>query len=93
MSMEFIKTHWPVITALVVCGAAWGQQQQKVTAIEATVARINQQDDKIVAVKEQAIRNEEQLKAVRSQLETQSQLLRALVEANPAAKRNLERKN
>lgn len=92
MTADFLKNHWPVITALVVCGTAWGQQQQKVTAIETTVARINVQDDKIVAVKEQAIRNEEQLKAMRAQLDVQNQLLRALVEANPAAKRTLERK-
>ena len=92
MNAEFLKTHWPVITALVVCGTAWGQTQQKVATLEATVVKINQQDEKIVAVKEQAIRNEEQLKAVRAQLDTQNQLLRALVEANPAAKRNLERK-
>ncbi len=92
MTMDFLKNHWPILTALVVCGTAWGQTQQKVAAVEAAVVRINQQDDKIVAVKEQAIRNEEQLKAMRAQLDVQNQLLRALVEANPAAKRTLERK-
>lgn len=92
MTLEFIKSHWPILTAIVVGGSAWGQTQQKVTALETAIVRIKEQDDKIVAVKEQAIRNEEQLKAVRSQLDSQDRLLRALVEANPAAKRNLERR-
>jgi uncharacterized protein HemX len=86
---EWIKTHWPVVIALVAGGTAWGQQQQKIDGLTQAIAQQQQQGQKIEQVKEQAIRNEEQLKAIQVQLADQQRYLRALVDANPRARGNL----
>lgn len=86
---DWIKVHWPVVVALIAGGTAWGQQQQKITGLEQTIAQQQQQGQKIEVVKEQVIRNEEQLKVIQVQLAEQQRYLRALVDANPRARGNL----
>jgi hypothetical protein len=97
MSFEVIKNYWPLLAALAAGTAAWGQQQEKINTLEKTVVRLHAQDEKIQAVKEQGLVNEVQIRQVQSdvrnlQLEVreQNKYLRALVEANPKAQRNLK---
>ena len=93
MNLETVKNYWPLLAALAVGTAAWGQQQEKIGTLEKTVARLHAQDEKIQAIKEQSIVNEVQIRQVQTdikelQLEVreQNRYLRALVDASPKAR-------
>lgn len=97
MTLEHIKTFWPVLLALVVGTAAWGQQQEKITALEKTVVRMQAQDEKIQIVKEQGVTNQVEIRHLqrevtdlRGEVREQTRYLRALVEASPKAKQAVQ---
>ena len=97
MTLEYIKTFWPVLLALVVGTAAWGQQQEKIGNLETTVVRMQAQDEKIQAVKEQGVTNQVEIRHLqrevtdlRGEVREQTRYLRALVEASPKAKQAVQ---
>ena len=97
MTLEYIKTFWPVLLALVVGTAAWGQQQEKIGTLEKTVVRMQVQDEKIQAVKEQGVTNQVEIRHLqrevtdlRGEVREQTRYLRALVEASPKAKQAVQ---
>lgn len=97
MNLETLKNYWPLIAALAVGTAAWGQQQEKIGGLEKTVIRMQAQDEKIQAVKEQGVTNQVEIRHLqrevtdlRSEVREQTRYLRALVEANPKARQAVQ---
>ncbi len=79
MMGDWIKTHWPILVAILAAGTAWGQQQTKIATLEQVVrdqTTLNSNtNNAIVAIKEQNARIEERLKII---IENQERALRSL---------------
>jgi len=97
MNLETLKNYWPLVAAFAVGTAAWGQQQEKIGNLETTVVRMQVQDEKIQAVKEQGVTNQVEIRHLqrevtdlRSEVREQTRYLRALVEASPKAKQAVQ---
>lgn len=95
--LEGVKSYWPLLAALTTGTVAWGQQQEKISTLERTVVRMQLQDEKIQAVKEQGISNQveirhlqSEVRDLRNEVKEQTRYLRALVEASPKARKAVE---
>lgn len=86
--MNWLRTNWTILAALAAMSAAWGQQQVKVQNLEQAVIQQTENAREQKVIREQVIRQDEQLKAIKESQKTQEQLLRELLQSQ----RSIERK-
>jgi len=86
--MNWIKTNWTILAALVTMGAAWGDQVRRVNNVEDAIIAQTENNRELKQTREQVIRQDEQLKAIKESQKTQEQLLRDLIQGQ----RSIERK-
>ena len=86
--MNWVKTNWTILAALLTIGIAWGDQTQRVNTVEKALIEQAEANKEQKAMREQVIRQDEQLKAIKESQKTQEQLLRDLIQGQ----RSIERK-
>ena len=86
--MNWIKTNWTILAALVTMGVAWGEQTIRVQSVERSIEQQTAENREQRIVREQVIRQDEQLKAIKESQRTQESLLRELLQSQ----RSIERK-
>lgn len=86
--MNWIKANWVLLSAIATMGMAWGQQQMKVQNLEQAVVQQVENAREQKVIREQVIRQDEQLKAIKESQRTQEALLRELLQSQ----RSIERK-
>lgn len=86
--MNWIKTNWTILAALAAMSAAWGDQVRRVNNVEEAIVAQTENNRDLKATREQVIRQDEQLKAIKESQKTQEQLLRDLIQGQ----RSIERK-
>jgi hypothetical protein len=86
--MDWIKTNWTILAALLAMSAAWGQQYNKIENLEQAIVKQASQDKKVDDMREQYIRQDEKLKNIEKSQENTEKLLKAILESN----RTIERK-
>jgi hypothetical protein len=86
--MDWIKTNWTILAALLAMSAAWGQQYNKVENLEQAIIKQAAQDKKVDDMREQYIRQDEKLKNIERSQENTERLLKAILESN----RTIEKK-
>jgi hypothetical protein len=86
--MDWIKTNWTILAALLAMSAAWGQQYNKVENLEQAIIKQAAQDKKVEDMREQYIRQDEKLKNIERSQENTERLLKAILESN----RTIEKK-
>lgn len=70
--LDWLKTHWVILAAIVAMSTAWGQQQQKVVTLEQAIINQAGAVKQINELQMQAVRQDEQLKMIKeSQLRTE----------------------
>lgn len=88
--MNWLKSNWFLVVAFAAVTTAWGQQQQKITTIEQTLVVNASLSEKIVDIKLQAARQDEQLKTIKeSQLNTEK-LLRDLLRGQQMIRKEIK---
>jgi ATPase subunit of ABC transporter with duplicated ATPase domains len=86
--VNWIKTNWTILAALAAMSAAWGDQVRRVNNVEEAIVAQTENNRDLKATREQVIRQDEQLKAIKESQKTQEQLLRDLIQGQ----RSIERK-
>lgn len=86
--MNWIKTNWTILAALVTMSVAWGDQVRRVNNVEDAIVAQTENNRELKQTREQVIRQDEQLKAIKESQKTQEQLLRDLIQGQ----RSIERK-
>ena len=86
--MNWVKTNWTILAALLTIGIAWGDQTRRVNTVEDAIVQQAEANKEQKAMREQVIRQDEQLKAIKESQKTQEQLLRDLIQGQ----RSIERK-
>ena len=86
--MNWVKTNWTILAALLTIGIAWGDQTRRVNTVEDAIEQQAEANKEQKAMREQVIRQDEQLKAIKESQKTQEQLLRDLIQGQ----RSIERK-
>ena len=86
--MNWIKTNWTILAALVTIGVAWGDQTQRVNTVEKALIEQAEANREQKAMREQVIRQDEQLKAIKESQKTTEQLMRDILQGQ----RSIERK-
>ncbi len=78
--MNWLKSYWWFLTALVSVGVAWGQQELKVRNLEDAIVQQTAINKELKETREQVIRQDERLKSIDKSQQTQEQLLRDLLQ-------------
>lgn len=86
--MNWIKTNWTILAALVTMGVAWGEQTIRVRSVEEAIVQQAENNRDLKATREQVIRQDEQLKAIKESQKTTEQLMRDILQGQ----RSIERK-
>ena len=86
--MNWIKTNWTILAALVTMGAAWGDQVRRVNNVEDAIIAQTENNRELKQTREQVIRQDEQLKAIKESQKTTEQLMRDILQSQ----RSIERK-
>ncbi len=86
--MNWIKTNWTILAALVTMGVAWGEQTVRVRSVEDAIVAQAENNRDLKATREQVIRQDEQLKAIKESQKTTEQLMRDILQGQ----RSIERK-
>ena len=86
--MNWVKTNWTILASLLTIGIAWGDQTRRVNTVEDAIVQQAEANKEQKAMREQVIRQDEQLKAIKESQKTQEQLLRDLIQGQ----RSIERK-
>ena len=86
--MNWVKTNWTILAALLTIGIAWGDQTQRVNTVEKALIEQAEANKEQKAMREQVIRQDEQLKAIKESQKTQEQLMRDILQGQ----RSIERK-
>lgn len=86
--MNWIKTNWTILAALVTIGVAWGDQTQRVNTVEKALIEQAEANREQKSMREQVIRQDEQLKAIKESQKTTEQLMRDILQGQ----RSIERK-
>ena len=86
--MNWIKTNWTILAALVTMGAAWGDQVRRVNNVEDAIIAQTENNRELKQTREQVIRQDEQLKAIKESQKTTEQLMRDILQGQ----RSIERK-
>ena len=89
--MNWIKTNWTILAALVTMGAAWGDQVRRVNNVEDAIIAQTENNRELKQTREQVIRQDEQLKAIKESQKTQEQLLRDLIQGQRSIERKVSR--
>ena len=89
--MNWIKTNWTILAALVTMSAAWGDQVRRVNNVEEAIVQQAENNRELKVTREQVIRQDEQLKAIKESQKTQEQLLRDLVQGQRSIERKVSR--
>ena len=76
--IDWLKTHWFLLTALVAVGTAWGQQQQKIITLEDSVKSQVEINKRVIELQEQNARVEERTKIIYELLINQNKQLQRL---------------
>ncbi len=86
--MNWVKTNWTILAALLTIGIAWGDQTQRVNTVEKALIEQAEANKEQKVMREQVIRQDEQLKAIKESQRTQESLLRDILQGQ----RSIERK-
>jgi len=86
--VNWIKTNWTILAALVTMGVAWGEQTVRVHSVEDAIVAQAENNRDLKATREQVIRQDEQLKAIKESQKTTEQLMRDILQGQ----RSIERK-
>ena len=86
--MNWIKTNWTILAALLTMGAAWGDQYRKVDNLEQAVVQQAENNRELKVTREQVIRQDEKLKSIERSQQTTEQLMRDILQGQ----RSIERK-
>lgn len=78
--IQWLKTHWFLLTALIAIGSAWGQQQIKVESLEEAVKQNVATQQEIKDLKEQQARVDERTKAILEGQARQERLIELLLQ-------------
>lgn len=89
--MNWVKTNWTILAALLTIGIAWGDQTQRVNTVEKALIEQAEANKEQKAMREQVIRQDEQLKAIKESQKTQEQLLRDLIQGQRSIERKVSR--
>ena len=89
--MNWIKTNWTILAALAAMSAAWGEQTIRVQGMERSIEQQAAENKEQRIVREQVIRQDEQLKAIKESQRTQEQLLRELVRSQQVIERKVSK--
>lgn len=89
--MNWVKTNWTILAALLTIGIAWGDQTQRVNTVEKALIEQAEANREQKAMREQVIRQDEQLKAIKESQRTQEQLLRELVRSQQVIERKVSK--
>ena len=89
--MNWIKTNWTILAALAAMSAAWGDQVRRVNNVEEAIVAQTENNRDLKATREQVIRQDEQLKAIKESQKTQEQLLRDLIQGQRSIERNVSK--
>ena len=89
--MNWVKTNWTILAALLTIGIAWGDQTQRVNTVEKALIEQAEANREQKAMREQVIRQDEQLKAIKESQKTQEQLLRDLIQGQRSIERKVSR--
>lgn len=89
--MNWIKTNWTILAALAAMSAAWGEQTVRVRTVEDAIVQQAEANREQKAMREQVIRQDEQLKAIKESQKTQEQLLRDLIQGQRSIERKVSR--
>ncbi len=87
--MNWIKTNWTILAALVTIGVAWGDQTQRVNTVEKALIEQAEANREQKAMREQVIRQDERLKSIEKSQQTTEQLMRDILESNRAISRKI----
>ena len=89
--MNWIKTNWTILAALAAMSAAWGEQTIRVRSVEEAIVQQAEANREQKVMREQVIRQDEQLKAIKESQKTQEQLLRDLIQGQRSIERKVSR--
>ena len=89
--MNWIKTNWTILAALAAMSAAWGEQTVRVRTVEEAIVAQAEANKEQKVMREQVIRQDEQLKAIKESQRTQEQLLRELLQSQRSIERKVSR--
>ena len=89
--MNWIKTNWTILAALAAMSAAWGEQTVRVRTVEEAIVQQAEANREQKVLREQVIRQDEQLKAIKESQKTQEQLLRDLIQGQRSIERKVSR--
>lgn len=89
--MNWIKTNWTILAALAAMSAAWGEQTVRVRTVEEAIVQQAEANREQKVMREQVIRQDEQLKAIKESQKTQEQLLRDLIQGQRSIERKVSR--
>lgn len=89
--MNWVKTNWTILAALLTIGIAWGDQTQRVNTVEKALIEQAEANKEQKAMREQVIRQDEQLKAIKESQRTQEQLLRDILQGQRSIERKVSR--
>ena len=89
--MNWIKTNWTILAALAAMSAAWGEQTVRVRTVEEAIVQQAEANREQKVMREQVIRQDEQLKAIKESQKTQEQLLRYLIQGQRSIERKVSR--
>ena len=86
--MNWLRTNWAIVCGILTVTGAFAQQQIRVQNVERSVEQQAAENKEQRIVREQVIRQDEQLKAIKESQRTQESLLRELLQSQ----RSIERK-
>ena len=89
--MNWVKTNWTILAALLTIGIAWGDQTQRVNTVEKAIIEQAEANREQKSMREQVIRQDEQLKAIKESQRTQESLLRELLQSQRSIERKVSR--
>lgn len=97
--MNWLRTNWAIVSfALTVlfgggyqANDAWSQQQVRIQNAERTIDQLSTENKEQKIIREQVIRQDEQLKAIKESQKTQEQLLREVLTEQRAINRKVAR--
>lgn len=89
--MNWIKTNWTILAALAAMSAAWGEQTVRVRTVEEAIVQQAEANREQKVMREQVIRQDEQLKAIKESQKTTEQLMRDILQGQRSIERKVSR--
>ena len=89
--MNWIKTNWTILAALVTMSVAWGDQVRRVNNVEDAIIAQTENNRELKQTREQVIRQDEKLKSIERSQQTTEQLMRDILQGQRSIERKVSR--